>query len=211
LAAADDNSVVLIAGGPLNMIEAVMLSPADDESPLTGLQLITQKVREAWMVAGHFPVGSEWNANITTLAASSANYVALNWPTSIPVNWGVQTGDSPVVGNTLTSKPGGDLMRVGYSYPSSSGLGRPAWTQMVILCAWTQGSQFDRSQPGIASFHATTGVNDFTYSPTGNHYFWAKKLPDSIYKDQINALLAADVTADPLLPNWGSAVPIIVG
>ncbi|MFA9392369.1 MAG: nucleoside hydrolase [Prolixibacteraceae bacterium] len=64
LAKADDHSIVIVPVGPLANIQNLINSPADDLSPLTGKELIHQKVKEFVVMGGQFPSGeNEWNFN----------------------------------------------------------------------------------------------------------------------------------------------------
>lgn len=213
LAAAEDNSVVIVAGGPLNNISAFLQTPADGISSMTGSELIAAKVKEFHPCVGDFPQGSEWNANVNATAAAAAAYVALNWPSTVPLYWfDVASGSAPVVGGNLTSKPADDLMRVGYSKSPSNGAGREAWVQLQLLGIITGWAGFEMSVAGRAVFNATTGADTFAPNLSENQFFYKKPSTanDSTYQAQINAMLGADVEADPLLPSWGAAAPIVM-
>lgn len=57
-----DKSIVIVTVGPLKNIEDLLNSAADDISPLSGKELIDQKVKEFVMMGGQFPEGEkEWN------------------------------------------------------------------------------------------------------------------------------------------------------
>lgn len=62
LADSPDQSVVIVTVGPLKNIENLLKSEGDDISPLSGKELIEQKVSEFVMMGGKFPEGRwEWN------------------------------------------------------------------------------------------------------------------------------------------------------
>ncbi|MCF8358208.1 MAG: nucleoside hydrolase [Prolixibacteraceae bacterium] len=64
LAEADDNSVVIVPVGPLANLQNLIVSPPDAISPLTGKELLHQKVKELVIMGGQFPSGeNEWNFN----------------------------------------------------------------------------------------------------------------------------------------------------
>lgn len=64
LAKAADHSIVIVPVGPLANIQNLINSPADDISPLSGKELIHQKVKEFVVMGGQFPSGKdEWNFN----------------------------------------------------------------------------------------------------------------------------------------------------
>ncbi len=57
-----DESLVIVTVGPLKNIENLLESVADSISPLSGEELVEQKVREFVIMGGQFPEGKwEWN------------------------------------------------------------------------------------------------------------------------------------------------------
>ncbi|MEL7222213.1 MAG: nucleoside hydrolase, partial [Bacteroidota bacterium] len=62
LSKSEYRSVVIVTVGPLMNIKALIDSPADIFSPLSGADLIHQKVKEFVIMGGNFPEGEkEWN------------------------------------------------------------------------------------------------------------------------------------------------------
>jgi len=62
LAESDMHSLVIVTVGPLKNIENLLGSGGDSISPLSGEELVEQKVREFVMMGGRFPEGKwEWN------------------------------------------------------------------------------------------------------------------------------------------------------
>ncbi len=62
LAESADESLVIVAVGPLKNIENLLESAGDSISPLSGEELVEQKVREFVIMGGQFPEGKwEWN------------------------------------------------------------------------------------------------------------------------------------------------------
>jgi len=62
LSESPDKSLVIVTVGPLKNIENVLKSEGDALSPLSGKELIEQKVREFVIMGGNFPEGRwEWN------------------------------------------------------------------------------------------------------------------------------------------------------
>ncbi len=62
LAESDDHSLVIVTVGPLKNIENLLGSGGDSISPLSGEELVEQRVREFVMMGGRFPEGKwEWN------------------------------------------------------------------------------------------------------------------------------------------------------
>jgi inosine-uridine nucleoside N-ribohydrolase len=63
LAAQPDQSVTLIAIGPLRNLYYLLLSSPDAHSPLTGAALVAQKVKLLSCMGGGYPTGDEFNFN----------------------------------------------------------------------------------------------------------------------------------------------------
>lgn len=64
LATNDEKSVTIITVGPLLNIQRLIQSGPDSNSPLTGAELISKKVKEFVIMGGKFPKGkNEWNFN----------------------------------------------------------------------------------------------------------------------------------------------------
>ena len=58
-----DKSVTVITVGFLTNLKKLLQSKADMFSPLSGEQLVKQKVKQLVSMAGKFPSGSEFNVN----------------------------------------------------------------------------------------------------------------------------------------------------
>jgi inosine-uridine nucleoside N-ribohydrolase len=62
LGSAADTSITIVTVGPLKNIERLLKSNPDQNSPLNGSDLISQKVKEFVIMGGKFPKGeNEWN------------------------------------------------------------------------------------------------------------------------------------------------------
>lgn len=205
LAARTRKDAVVLTTGPLNAMQALMNSPADSVSGLTGMELLAAKCKALYAVVGIFPTGTEWNA---VQHPTSANDVAANWPT--PIVWvGIELGNTVKTGGPLTAKASTDLMRQGYSYSPAVNSMREAWGQLGIMAAAQSNADFGMVR-GTAAFNASTGANTWTNSATGNHYYLTKTLGDGHYANRINKWICADVTASPLLTNWSQTNPLVV-
>jgi Inosine-uridine preferring nucleoside hydrolase len=105
LARQPDRSVVLISIGTLTNLRNLLQTQADESSPLSGVELVKQKVR-AWVcMGGKFPKGREFNLVSDGPAAAGA---IRNWPTPI-----VFSGHE--IGNVIMTGPG--LEKAGLASP----------------------------------------------------------------------------------------------
>jgi len=80
LAEAEDDGIVLISIGMFNNLAALLRSPADDISPLTGEELIRRKVHHLVSMAAILPEGRECNVICDYPAAE---VVLTGWPTPV--------------------------------------------------------------------------------------------------------------------------------
>ena len=94
LSKADDDSVIIITIGMFNDLAALLKSPADEISPLTGMELVKAKVNCMVSMAAILPEGRECNV-ISDYQA--AEVVFNEWPTAVylsdfHIGWQILTG-----------------------------------------------------------------------------------------------------------------------
>lgn len=107
-----DNSVVIASVGYLGLLSALLDSPADSISSLTGAQLVAKKVKVLVAMGGGYPSRAGEN-NLIGDPASARN-VASRWPTKL-VWSGYEVGDAIHTGNTISSvHPANSPVRVAY-------------------------------------------------------------------------------------------------
>ena len=73
-----DSSVIIVSVGFLNNLEKLLKSGPDSISRLTGMELVSRKVKEWSCMGGSYPEGKE-EFNLATYPQASA-YVLKNWP-----------------------------------------------------------------------------------------------------------------------------------
>ena len=112
LAAQADGSVVVISVGALSNLEDLLRSPADDFSPLNGVELVKAKVRETFVMGGGFPRTNRPETNII-LDPASAVTVCNEWPTAI-VWQGYEVGAAMKNGTELLDAPKQNPVRRAY-------------------------------------------------------------------------------------------------
>ncbi len=77
--------VSIVTTGYLTNIYGLMLSEGDEYSPLSGMQLIREKVKELHVTGGVYPFGVDFNYAYVPFAPISARYVFENWDSSVPL------------------------------------------------------------------------------------------------------------------------------
>jgi len=196
LANAPDNSVYIVANGFYEPLQQLLQSPPDAISPLTGIQLVTQKVRRLVSSAGWMPSGSESNFMNDTDAAS---YVFANWPGEI-VSVGADTCYDVVTGPSTTSDPTQDPIKYGYNlFQSAQGLSSattPAWGQLGLLYAVRGGigtnfmiGGYDGQTTIDATQDQFRGQNFWSPTPHVGHSYLKKQIAASDMAAIINPLI----------------------
>ena len=111
LAASPDTSVAVVAVGPLTNLRDLLASPADALSPLSGRDLVAQKVRLLSLMGGRYPAGTE--SNFAADAAASQAVVA-EWPTPVMFS-GYELGEEVLTGPRLWAEtPEDNPVRTAY-------------------------------------------------------------------------------------------------
>jgi len=130
-----DHSVVIITTGFLTNLSNLLQSPPDNNSKLTGTQLVTQKVKKLVSMAGRFPQGKEFNV----LKDSSASaYVFDNWPTPIllsgfEIGVKIKTGLPLVKNAAIQNSPVKDAFRICLPKAAEDAMGRSSWDETAVL------------------------------------------------------------------------------
>jgi hypothetical protein len=204
LAAAADNSVVIVTVGYLTNLAALLASPADGVSALSGADLIAAKVK-AWVpMGGRYPNGSEFNFMSAGDGGAAAYAVVNNWPTAatfsgFELGSPIYTGGARFIANTPSTHPAN---RAWQSYPIPEG--RPSYDQTAVYAAVRLADGlFDTNAVGRNNAN-TNGSNFWTATPdpTGaleQQYLLEKtRFP---VQSVINTLMeAAAAAAPPAVP-----------
>jgi hypothetical protein len=178
LAGQPNHSVVIAGIGYFENLQALIQSPADSISPLTGMQLVQQKVKQLVVMDGCFPTpvsGSCATAsnpyNNSLGNPTAASYVAANWPTKV-VWSGYEFGDPIHTGQTISSvQPPFSPVRAAYE----AYVGPGNWIYSYDLATLYDAvrpndSAFSESGPGTNAITSSTGANTWT-AGSGNQYF----------------------------------------
>src|SRR5438309_4822850 len=170
LVSAPDNSVYIVSNGYYQPLRDLLQSPPDAISPLTGRQLVAQKVRRLVSSGGYYPSGLTGNFQFDPDAAS---YVFANWPGEI-VSSGSEVGNDVITGPSTTSDPAQDPVKAAYNlYQTAQGQSSattPAWGQIALLYAARGGIGTNFS---IGGYNGQTVVWDSTQSQPG-YDFWSQ-------------------------------------
>lgn len=178
LARFSGSNIHMVETGFPTCIVALMQSPADGISPLTGEQLIQAKVSELDIMGGYWPVTGSGEFNFQSDPADQS-YIATNWTSQNgypPLYYtGFQAGTStdagfPTFANTNIN-PGAYILSVG-----GYGLQRPLWDALAVLHAafgttYRGTTTFTVTGPGTATVNSSTGANTWSTSTNSGQYY----------------------------------------
>ena len=200
LAAARDSEVMVISIGMFNNLAALLDSPADDISPLTGMELVKAKVYALVSMAATLPQGRECNV---VSDYKSAEKVFASWPTAIylsdfHIGVNVKTGYGHITDpETIMADP----------LPMSYHLYTKAWNwegavkgqnasydlTAVQFAALGICDLYDLDVPGDLEFYAEIpdlpDATRFVENPMGNKIFMKKKVTDEVIADSLQEIL----------------------
>lgn len=153
-------------------------------------RLFAERVSRVWMMAGKWDEdpGRENNFARNARSRTAAHYFCANCP--VPVTFlGWEVSYDILIGGHL--KEGDILHQVLADHHSENG--RSGWDPMLMELAVVGDAEKAgyRSVKGKASVDPVTGENTFVQSPDGLQEYVEKELPDAVYRERLNALIAS--------------------
>ena len=189
LASQPDHSVSICSLGFVSCLTQLLASEPDDLSPLSGVELVRQKVKCLYLMAGIFTSSEESEYNFLQAPEFAKKFFEL-WPRDVDAVF------SPMeVGNEIEYKPEtviSDISRtdihpikqVYMNYNCDTG--QKMWDPMTLIQAVEGDAMFSLSERGIVSLTSKIGTS-FTLSATGNHRYqkpgskaWCDKMLEKI-------------------------------
>ena len=193
-ALADADDVVIVSIGHLNNLLALLESDPDEQSDLSGRDLVAERVDRLVVMGGAYPAGKEHN-----FAARRAHEVTKpaleGWPTDVLVT-GYEVGDEIRTGPILAHLDEDHPVHRAYAGHPSEPLenGRPSWDQTAVLAAVREPTEyFDVSDPGRVVVE-TDGANTWADDPAGSHRYLINREDTDLVKGVIAALMVGDPT-----------------
>lgn len=195
LASQQDQSVVLVAIGPLVNVNDLLKSGPDRYSPLPGIELVAQKISKLCVMGGRFdhqtqngdlPKYAEWNIQQDIKAAQE---ISEKWPTPV-VFVPFELGAEIKTGGPLLDKGSPDNP-VRRAYELLANAPRESWDLCAVHYAIKgEDDIWALSPEGIVSFD-DNGVSTFYEKSGGKHRYLYNKAPvDEIAKILDDLLLA---------------------
>ena len=193
LAGAEDGSVTLVVTGALNSMAKLLRSDPDEFSPLSGPELIKQKIARTVVMGGRFfeswpmviypdgnvngnPVTWEWNVKGTGMP--DARVAVGDWPGEL----------------VLASYELGSYIKTMVGYPNRAAKGDPVALAYEIhnhgtgRCSWDQTAMLEAVRPGVYwnyhKFGRITVDDEFvTHWKASEEYRHTYMLPKADYED----------------------------
>jgi inosine-uridine nucleoside N-ribohydrolase len=203
LAAQPDGSVTIITIGFLTNLAELLASGPDAHSPLSGADLVRQKVKELVTMGGKFPRGPEFNL---ALDPEATVQVINEWPTPILFS-GWEIGETIKSGGRVQREGAPDNpVRQSYAYyfnqPDSVRL-RESWDQTAVLAAVRRTGDYWDTHPGRIVFapkwsrtspdhnpeYKEWDENTWQDDPNGPHRYLVEKMPPAQVEQVIEELM----------------------
>ena len=193
LAATEGKAQITEVGFP-QIIMQLLQSDPDEFSPLTGMELIKEKVEKIWLMAGRWDrsPGREYNLCAYPMCSVAGHYICEHSPVPL-IFLGFEVGLNVITGNTA---PEDDMLKLAY-VARGNPEGNHSWDPMLVQAAITQ----DLTETGYTAVYGRAHVDpetgDNTFTPgEGNHCYLVKTKPDAFYADSINRILSARKTEE---------------
>lgn len=207
LSSADDQSITLISLGFLTNIAALMNSVPDDITSLTGLDLVSAKVKELVIMGGQYPSG--WEFNFGGADSASAYHVVKNWSRDVPITYsGFELGGNIFSGKRLAdhAPPGSPVLAAYQWYVGRCSTVRESWDPITTLYGILSLEGF--SELGIGKLFAyaneigynevlANGSNVWVNDSRVSNQHWLK-LADGVTNSSVARLLDQFFAHDPL-------------
>lgn len=183
-----DSPVEILEIGFLQAFAALLESEPDEYSPLCGVDLVKEKVRKVWVMAGKWDEDNGLEHNFINNERSRRGGFIFCQKCPVPVTFlGFEIGCDVITGDNLNKDD--HLYTAMCKHGSLNG--RFSWDPMLAQLAVigdekTAGYDF---VSGTASVDPNTGSNTFKKSDTGLHKYVIRKFDTYYYKNQINSII----------------------
>ena len=177
LARQPDHSVTIVTVGFLTNLANLLQSKPDKFSPLSGQELVAQKVGRLVCMAGTFPQGREFNVHKD---AKASQLVFNTWPTEVlfsgfEIGKMIKTG-LPLVKNTaIHHSPTKDVFTLCLPKAKEDSNGRMSWDQTAVLIGIKGPAPYYDLKPGRIVVDAD-GKNRWDDAGKG-HQHLVEKMP----------------------------------
>ena len=189
LLAESETKVEIIEIGFLQAVAALLKSGADDISEKSGIELVREKVKKFWVMAGKWSADGEKEHNFCLNERSRVGGREFLELCPVPVTFlGYEVGADVITGDNLTDDSD-VLCRLMADYGTRCG--RSSWDPMTAVMALVgdEAAAGYTAVRGRASLDEESGKNYFEKDPKGLHAFVIKAKDNAFYKAQIHSLI----------------------
>jgi inosine-uridine nucleoside N-ribohydrolase len=170
LAGQPDGSVDVLQVGFSTNLARLLDTPADSDSPLTGADLVKQKVRRLVIMGGDFAPNPKPEYNIMEDIPAATQLMA-KWPSDIYIS-GFEVGKAILYPATSVEHdfPAGNPVAEAYRFYMKMPYDRPSWDLTTVLYDLRPDrGYFDLSPAGEVTV-APNGITSFHANATGKRY-----------------------------------------
>ena len=170
LAAEPDHSVRIVSVGFVTCLAQLLESPGDEYSPLSGVELVRQKVQCLYIQGGRFSVADEGDYNFAQGIDFAQSFFRL-WPSEVdivfsPMETGQMVEYTPE--QVIADIDWTDIHPIKQVYMTCNcNTGQKMWDPMTVINAVEGDSLFILSERGTVTI-LPNAETPFTPSPTGN-------------------------------------------
>ena len=188
LLATANSPVEIIEIGFLQAFAKLLESNADEISPLNGIELVKEKVKKVWVMAGKWDENNGIEHNFANNERSRHGGAVFCQKCPVPITFlGFEIGCDVITGDNLDEND--HLYKTMCKQGSSHG--RFSWDPMTALLAVIGDEEkagYD-TVCGKAFVDELTGANSFTVCAEGKHKYVIKKFDNDYYKTMINNII----------------------
>jgi hypothetical protein len=192
LADASDDSVTMVFTGQIRDLYNLYNSSADSISPLTGQQLVAEKVSRIVIMGGDYPSGTEFNFLEDPAATQVINEIATTTSSTPVIFTGYTLGNSVVTGGSFVATASTSPIMFGYS---KYGYSRASWDVIAMFYAiygsnYGGTSYFSYGAPGYNTVQSN-GDNTWISGAATNEEYLVATAATTTIAATLNTLMSA--------------------
>ena len=185
LAKQPKHSVNVVVTGFATCLNQLLASSPDAISPLSGTELVKQRVKLLSVMGGRYPAGIEWNfeCDAPGFHALFAKWTRQNGYPPVYLN-GFENGEHVLAGAPADALPMVNPIRYGMQLAGTDQ--RPMWDMLSVLFgAWGLGYNgtryFTLSEPGTVNVDAATGADTWSAKSDSGQYVLKNAASDETF------------------------------
>jgi pyrimidine-specific ribonucleoside hydrolase len=182
-----DHSVTIVTVGFLTNLSNLLTSKPDNNSNLSGKELVARKVKRLVSMAGRFPEGKEFNV---AMDSTASKFVFEHWPGEIifsgfEIGAQIHTG-LKLIKSDIKNSPVKDVFRISIPLSEEDKGGRMSWDETAVLIGVYGTDGFFDTVRGQIIVNAD-GSNTWKNSTDGKQFYVKQKMPVPEISDFIEA------------------------